>query len=230
MLKADQVLDWMEGEVGTVETGGANDGPRVRFYQAVFKPPPLPLGSPAYAWCNAFAARAQEQGGCDSWIRYETASTFLTYDRAKKQGLIIPAGKARPGAQLVWPGVHIETLHTRVNGSVWRCIGGNVSDGVRWTTRDVTRPHAGTMPALILAPEIAAQPVTEDNRPRWWLHDPGATDPDNEWRGPWLSLDRARRAQELLEAHYGRKMGRYRTSGKLHPTFPTEATDLGKTR
>lgn len=168
---AERIIRAAEGEVGvTEEPLGSNRGRRVDEYQEAT--PLRPIGFP---WCAAFTSWVWQEAGVPAELarRIASPSTAVMCQVAKREGLVC---SPRAGAAVVWCGTHVETLHTHLGGSVWRCIGGNSGDAVRWTTRDVSG-------ALIYGP-----PGLEDARPpalaerRYWLEDPAA-----EYRvvGPW---------------------------------------------
>jgi hypothetical protein len=168
---AQRILDALEGEVGVVEQpAGSNRGPRVEAYQASTS-----LGGTGWPWCAALYCWALQQAGVDAATakRIASPSTAVMCQVARSEGLVT---SPRPGAAIVWCGTHVETLHTYLGGGVWRCIGGNTGDGVRWTTRSVSG-------ALVYGPPGLEDAGTDDLPPvRYWLEDPAA-----EYRvvGPW---------------------------------------------
>lgn len=106
-------------------------------------------------------------------------STWFMVSNARKKGWVIPADKAVPGAAIVWPedgGRHTEMLVEELSPGVWRCIGGNVDDGCRWTVRSLDGA------TIVCPPELRAYKPIE--RKQFWLEDTKATE---KMLGPWRS-------------------------------------------
>lgn len=211
MLVADKVLHIAEREIGVIESPkGSNRGARVQEYQRAVPEPGSPTGWP---WCNAALAWMYKRAGLDvgGWM---TASTWQTAQNARQRDLYcVP----RPAALICWPGRHIELLHTRLTASTWRCIGANVDDAVRWTTRSTVGA------SIFAAREILMEPVVEDRRPRYWFQDRVA------YYGPWLNIET--RDAKIIErqVNTGRLMRPFRVTGKTQPQTPTNDVREDKT-
>lgn len=149
-----------------------------------------------------------------------------TWAMGQRKQYIIPWQKAVPGAVVVWPeggGTHTEMLieQTGMNG-VWRCLGGNVNDAVRWTTRDI---RSGC--TILCSPELKDyKPVV---RTDYWLED---TTANPVQRGPWLTqrgrdkvlatlpLDRQRKARKV---RIGKKYAFIEGSRRFYGPYPDRA-------
>lgn len=166
-----------EAEVGVREAPpGSNTGPRVRQYQAA-----TALAGTGWAWCAAFVQWVWTVAG----IRTDACSpsTQQFADRARALGW---TGAPRPGAAVIWPGRHTETLTAPGNGGLWHTIGGNVSDAVRPCTRSLD----GTV--ICVPPGLGDAPLP----PRlFFLEDPAA---QPRLCGPWrLKANRDRALARL---------------------------------
>jgi hypothetical protein len=180
----ERALDRAESQIGTSEAPrGSNRGARVQAYQAS-----TTLPGTGWPWCAAFICWVWQEAGFDRDLVRRIASpcTATMCSRARGEELTCTP---RAGAALVWCGTHVELLHTPLGGSTWRCIGGNTSDGVRWTTRSVSG-------ALIFAPAGLAD-IAVPRKPAfqtfYYLEDPKA---DYEVKGPWK---KRASAQEVFE-------------------------------
>jgi hypothetical protein len=168
---AERIIRIAEAEVGVAEDPpGSNRGKRVQEYQASTS-----LPGTGWPWCAAWISFVWQAAGVPREVarRIASPSTAVMCTVARSDALVC---SPRPGAAIVWCGRHVELLHSRLGGGVWRCIGGNSGDAVRWTTRS-------TAGALIFGP-----PGLEDAGPAleaedlYWLEDSRA-----EYRvaGPW---------------------------------------------
>src|SRR5688572_3544810 len=104
---AHRILDALEAEVGVIEAPpGSNRGERVEVYQASTY-----LPGTGWAWCGALVCWALQKAGLDQALarRIASPSTGLMCQVAGEDGLVC---SPRPGAQVVWCGTHVETLHT----------------------------------------------------------------------------------------------------------------------
>lgn len=169
MSLAAAIIRALEGEVGVTEAPvGSNRGPRVQVYQRSTY-----LPGTGWAWCGAVVSWAWQQGGITREVawRYASPSVALMCERARRDGLIC---EPMPGACIAWCGVHVETLVADLGGGVWRTIGGNTGDAVRYRTRSVVGATIFGPPGL-----EPPEPAVED---LYWLEDVGA-----EYRvfGPW---------------------------------------------
>ena len=167
MATGDKVVEIALAEVGVTEVPlGSNRGPRVQQYQA-----PTELGGTGWPWCAAFVEWVWEKaGGIDTNVC--NPSTWTMHTRARAMGLL---GSPRPGAALIWPGKHVEILVApTATANVWHCVGGNVSDAVRRTVRDVSTG------------EVIVPKGLEASRParRYFLEDVGARKQRRVY-GPW---------------------------------------------
>ena len=221
MLASEKVRQVAEAEVGVREVGGANDGPRVREYQASVKVHP-PLGSPDYPWCAAFCTWVYREAGLDgSWI---TCSTGLACTNAAKMGFV--SDTPRTGALLSWCGTHIGILIEPVGGGLWRTIEGNSGDAVSWRTRSL----AGAK--ILVSPELAGEAVEVDARRRYWIQDPSKKG-KGEWTGPWLSKEARDKLQKSLEERLGHKLRACSFFGAFDPktgTIVAKPDPMGPTR
>lgn len=171
MSLAAAILSALEGEVGVAEDPpGSNRGERVEAYQRSTY-----LPGTGWAWCNALVSWAWQKAGIAREVawRYATPSVALSCDHARADGLICPP---RPGACIAWYGIHVETLHTDLGGGVWRTIGGNTGDAVRYRTRSVAETVIFAPPGLDELVDVSVE--------LYWLEDLAA-----EYRvvGPWAS-------------------------------------------
>lgn len=184
----EQALDRAESQVGTTEAPpGSNRGARVQSYQSS-----TTLGGTGWPWCAAFISWVWQEAGFDRDLvqRLASPSTAVMCSTARGEGLTC---SPRAGAALVWCGTHCEMLHTPLGGSSWRCIGGNTSDGVRWTTRGVSG-------ALVFAPPgltDVAVPRKPAFQTFYYLEDGKA---DYEVKGPWKKLASAQEVFNDLKA------------------------------
>jgi hypothetical protein len=168
---AERILRAAEGEVGVTEDPiGSNRGRRVEAYQAATH-----LAGSGWAWCGSFVCWVWQRAGLERELaqRIASPSTALMCQVARGEGLIC---SPRPGAAVAWCGTHVELLHSPMGGDVWRTIGGNTGDAVRYRTRSL----AG---ALVYGPpgldDLGAPAPAE---PLYFLEDVHA-----EYRvvGPW---------------------------------------------
>ena len=129
---AQRIVAAAEREAGTAENPlGSNTGARVRQYQASTY-----LGGTGWAWCGAFYCFVIQQAGVPATTakRIASPSTAQMCRVATADGLRCGP---RPGAALVYCNVHVTMLHHQVAPGTWRCIGGNESQRVSWSTRSV---------------------------------------------------------------------------------------------
>ena len=195
MLVSEKIRQVAEAEIGVAESGGANDGPRVREYQDAVQPRPYPLGDPRYAWCAAFCVWVYGKAGVDgSWV---TASTHLACTNAASRGLM--STTPRSGALLCWCGTHVGILTEPVGGGSWRTIEGNSSDAVGTRTRSLEGA------AILVPPEVAAEGEPVSARRRYWIQDVSPAT-QMEWIGPWLAKASRDRVQKRMEAELGRRL------------------------
>lgn len=174
------VIKTAAGEVGVTETP-VNTGPRVKAYQAATE-----LAGSGWPWCSAFVEWVWERCRVDT--RICSPSTQVFADRARAAGMAVPWRKCVPGAAVCWDGRHVEIAIAPASsdGRVWACIGGNVSDAVRRTTRDITGA------TIIVPPELNGGDIRAR---QYWFEDPGAK-ASQRLLGPWrgkLGLAKARR-------------------------------------
>ncbi len=168
MTKGDAVVKVALAEVGVTEVPlGSNTGPRVQQYQAA-----TDLGGTGWPWCSAFIEWCWKRvGGIDTQVCSPSTAVFAA--RAISERL---TGSCRPGAAVCWAPRHVEiAVAPTSDPHVWHCVGGNVSDGVRRTVRDIRG-------ATIIVPKALrdAQP-----RPKlYWFADPGAK-ATQRLIGPW---------------------------------------------
>ena len=129
---AQRIIAAQEREVGTTESPyGSNSGARVRQYQAATY-----LGGSGWPWCGAFTCWSWQQAGMDARTakRIASPSVAMMCSVARREGLVT---SPRPGAALCYCGVHVTNLHHQISAGTWRCIGGNESQRVGWSTRSV---------------------------------------------------------------------------------------------
>lgn len=167
---AERILRVAEGEVGVVEVDGENRGPRVAEYQAATY-----LPGTGWAWCGAFVCWVWQRAGLERVTaqRIASPSVGLMCEVAERDGLVC---SPRPGAAVAWCGIHVELLHSPMGDDVWRTIGGNTGDAVRYRTRALAGTCVFGPPGL----EDMAPAIGRDSL--YWLEDPRA-----EYRvvGPW---------------------------------------------
>lgn len=135
------------------------------------------LGEP---WCGMYVSAAYREAATASKQKITDVghpSTWMMVQNAKKNGWVISPEKAVPGTAIVWPeagGRHTELLVEKIGPGVWKCLGGNVDDGCRWTVRSLTGA------TLVCPPEL--KNYTPVVRKQFWLEDTGATE---KMLGPW---------------------------------------------
>lgn len=179
MLLGEKVAKVALGEVGVTEHPlGSNSGTKVRSYQMA-----TDLGGSGWPWCGAFVAWCYKMAHCPD-DHLTSASTAVTYERAKKSGAIIKT--PRVGAMLCWPGVHIGIIVENLGGGLVRTVEGNSSDSVRVRTRRI-----GENGSVIIAPSAirASKPAPA---PRVYYIE--RVDAKPRLLGPWrlkASRDRA---------------------------------------
>lgn len=169
MTKGDAVVKVALAEVGVTEVPmGSNTGPRVRQYQAA-----TDLGGTGWPWCSAFVEWCWKRvGGIDTAICSPSTAVFAA--RAISERL---TGACRPGAAVCWAPRHVEiAVAPTSDPNIWHCVGGNVSDGVRRTIRDIRG-------ATIIVPEALRK--TQPRPKLYWFEDPGAKR-TQRFLGPWL--------------------------------------------
>jgi hypothetical protein len=183
----EKALEAAESQIGTTESPmGSNRGARVQEYQSS-----TTLAGTGWPWCAAFVCWVWQQAGYDAALirRIASPSTAAMCATARNEGLTC---SPRAGAAIVWCGKHVELLHTPLGGSTWRCIGGNTSDGVHWTTRSVDG-------ALIFAPPGLMEvrvPAAPAYQTWYYLEDPKA---EYEVKGPWVALSDAQGVYDGLK-------------------------------
>lgn len=188
---AERIVRALEAEVGvSEEPPGSNRGERVQTYQASTYLP----GS-GWAWCGALVSFAWQAAGIEREVawRYASPSVALMCERARADGLTCPP---RIGACIAWCGVHVETLVADLGGGVWRTIGGNTGDAVRYRTRAIT-PDVVVFGAPGLDEWVPAPTET-----LYWLEDVGA---EYRVRGPWREKAWAEAVWRGLEADTRRR-------------------------
>lgn len=142
MLLGERVAKVALGEVGVTEQPpGSNTGVKVRSYQMA-----TDLGGTGWPWCGAFVAWCYKMAHCPD-DHLASASTAVTYERAKSRGAILSA--PRVGAMLCWPGVHIGIIVEDLGDGLVKTVEGNSSDSVRVRTRRV-----GDNGSVVIAPEV----------------------------------------------------------------------------
>lgn len=127
----ERLIAFAEKEVGTVESGGNNRGPRIVYYQKAtwLEPGPWP-------WCAAFICRAVEQAtkGLKGlpFKRPETAGAFDFENWAKQPGLrVYKSGSVRRGDIVIFDFSHIGLATDEKNGSVQTIEGNTNASGSR---------------------------------------------------------------------------------------------------
>jgi len=187
-----EVLAVAESQLGVAESpDGSNSGPQVDKYTGIY-------GSWAWnaPWCGSFAGWCYEQvraGG----KQYSDPSTQTICD-AK------PHLSPQPGALLVQCGVHVVILAEHLGGSSWRCIGGNESNAVRWSTRDLSWGQVRGAPWV---GEGAAAPTTT-----WYfLQDVGGARKAGQrmYYGGWAQKSKRDDAYESLRTSLGHELRRF---------------------
>jgi hypothetical protein len=160
---AERILRVAEAEIGTVEAPpGSNRGREVGEYQASTY-----LAGTGWAWCGAFVCWTWQHAGLERALaqRIASPSVAIMCQTAEREGLVC---SPRPGAAIAWCGTHVELLHSPMGAGVWRTIGGNTEDGVRWRTRALAGAVVFGPPGLEdIAAEVVAQPL-------FWLEDVAA--------------------------------------------------------
>lgn len=208
MLVAERIRQIAEAELGVAESGGPNNGPRVREFQSAVVPLPLPVGTKDYAWCAAFCVWVYREAGIDGqWI---TASTHLSCVNAAARGFV--SSEPRMGALLCWCGTHVGILIEPVGPDLWRTVEGNSADQVRFQTRSLKKDS----PRILVASELAGEAPATDARRRYWIQDrhPSA---NPEWIGPWLNKAVRDRKLGEFQQVLGRKMRAASFFGKVDP-------------
>lgn len=216
--KNDVVVAVASKYVGTVEQPrGSNRGPAIDRWQRYWN---MGVGTSIgpQPWCGMFisgtlreASLLTKQDGGITDIGHPS-----TWAMCQKKQYVIPWQKAVPGAVIVWCGTHTELLVEEVSKGVWRCIGGNTDDGVRWTTRDIRRNCT-----ILCSPELRDyRPIV---RTEYWLEDVKANPIQ---RGPWLTkAGRDRKLNALSVSR--RKTARKVRIGKRYAFIEGPRRDYG---
>lgn len=172
----DVVVAVASADAGMIETPkGANRGKKIDRWARYWKMLGVPwCGLAISGWYREAANRSKQK-----ITDVGHPSTWYMVQNAKKRGWVISHDKAVPGAAIVWPeqgGRHTEMLVEELRPGVWRCLGGNVDDGCRWTVRSLEGA------TLVCPPEL--KKYTPVERKQFWLEDPAATE---KMLGPWRS-------------------------------------------
>lgn len=198
MTKGDEVVKVALAEVGVTEVPlGSNSGPRVRQYQAATE-----LAGTGWPWCAAFVEWCWKRvGGIDTDVCSPSTAVFAA--RAISMRL---TGPCRPGAAVCWAPKHVEiAVAPTANPNVWHCVGGNVSDGVRRTVRDIRGATIIVPTALRRTPVRARQ---------YWLEDAGARK-IQKVVGPWRGNRGLAHARKVADAR--RKRGEQAVVKRVGP-------------
>lgn len=204
--KNDVVVAVATKYVGTIESPkGSNRGRNIDRWQQFWG---MGAGSALgpQPWCGCFISGVLREASLVT--KADGGITDIghpsTWAMCQRQQYVIPWQKAVPGAVIVWCGTHTELLVEEQSPGVWRCLGGNVDDAVRWTTRDI-RSNC----TILCSPELKDYtPVTVR---QYWLEDTKAN--PVQW-GPWR-LKRSRdTVYDRLPADRQRKARKVRIGGK----------------
>jgi hypothetical protein len=84
-------------------------------------------------------------------------ATAMMCANARAKSLISPA---RPGAAVVWCGVHVGLLIEPLSGGLWRTIEGNHADQVGWAVRSLDGTTIYVPPGFGAA-DVASRPVVD---------------------------------------------------------------------
>ena len=199
----DVVVATASADAGMVEVPkGANRGKKIDRWARHWKM----LAQP---WCGLAISGWYREASRTSGQKITDVghpSTWYMVQNAKKNGWVIPHSKAVPGAAIVWPeqgGRHTELLVDEVSPGVWKCIGGNVDDGCRWTVRSL----AGA--TLVCPPELRDYKPVE--RKQFWLEDTAASE---KVLGPWRSIKSRDKVYDAMPAARQRKARKVRVGKK----------------
>lgn len=160
-------------------------------------------------WCGLYVSAMYREASAAARKKITDVghpSTWYMVSNARKRGWVVPSSKAVPGCAIVWPedgGRHTELLVEEVSPGVWRCIGGNVDDGCRWTVRSL----AGA--TLVCPPELRG--YTPIVRKQFWLEDTRATE---KMLGPWRSQRARDKVYDNLPLARRRKARKVRVGRK----------------
>lgn len=139
--EGQRAVEIAEAELGTGESpDGSNRGPCEK-YQEVYG---WPIGQP---WCGCFTGWVYQRVRAGGEEYSDPSTSVICTDK--------PHVSAQPGALIVDCGTHVTMLRYQVSGSVWACVGGNESNQVSFSSRDITGW------ALRGAPWIDEGPVAE---------------------------------------------------------------------
>lgn len=201
---------------GVVETPpGSNTSPRIRQYQAA-----TTLGGTGWPWCSAFLIWCWKSADVPLGPIPATASTWLLADAARKSGNVM----ARPKVGAAWciPGTHVEMIVEVISetasgvGSVVRCVGGNVDQGVRSRVRRV-----GDRGSIVLAPPVIRTEKPAPAPRRYFIERLDV--PPRRLVGPWRTKAMRDRALSKLPERERKQTRLVRVEGKY-------AAEIGQPR
>jgi CHAP domain len=128
------VVEWASREVGTHESGGANTGSRVRYYQAATW-----LGGTGWPWCAAFV--------CRCWREVYGSvprATAGAWDFTDNSGIRVPVSQIRAGDAVSYNtgSGHINIATGPPSNGRIPTIGGNEGDSVKRSSWPVSMVHS----------------------------------------------------------------------------------------
>jgi len=167
---------------------GSNTSPRIREYQAT-----TTLGGTGWPWCSAFVIACWKWSETPLGPIPATASTWVLANAARTTGNVL--SRPRIGAAWCIPGTHVELIVEVISvasapggvGSVVRCVGGNVDNGVRSRIRRV-----GDQGSIVLAPPAIRLEKEPPSPRRYFIERLDA--PPRRLVGPWRTKAARERA------------------------------------
>jgi hypothetical protein len=194
---------------GVVETPpGSNTSPRIREYQAA-----TTLGGTGWPWCSAFVVWCWKESGTPLGPIPATASTWVLAEAARNTGNVLQRPKV--GAAWCIPGVHVEMIVEVISatpngvGSIVRCVGGNVDNGVRSRIRRV-----GDRGSIVLAPPAIRLEKPAPVPRRYYIERVDA--PARRLVGPWRTKAARDRALSRLPERERKRARLVRKGGKFY--------------
>lgn len=212
MLYGEKVAKIALGEVGTAEyPPGSNSGTKVRAYQMS-----TDLGGTGWPWCGAFVSWCYKMAHCpDDGLT--SASTAVTYERAKAKGAIIKTPKV--GAMICWPGTHIGLIVENLGGGLVRTVEGNSGDAVSVRTRNI---HDGV--CVLIAPQ-AIRNEQDAPAPRMYYIERVNASP--KLLGPWRTVASRDRAYSKLPLALKKTARKVRTKNNKYALLVGQRRILG---
>jgi hypothetical protein len=218
VTKGQKVVEVAMGQLGVHESPwGSNCGGSQRF-QAMYQ---WGLGRCSdgregnWPWCGAFVGWCWEQVVAGS-KKYSDPST-ATMCSSK------PNVQPQPGAAWVNCGTHVCILRYRISGDTWACVGGNESDQVSTSTRDLSGAQIVGPPWLgEQADGGEAAPDVEEERKWFFLQDVGAprrAGGQRMYMGGWATDEAQNEQYKKVKDRYNHEFRQFKDGAFDSPFF-----------